>query len=86
MNKRWWKKPLIPGFRATTYFKAFLINALATALIATIAVITQDNLDKNTEITGVPRGLITFFTALVGAFLTYSILHILFHFGGGMLI
>ncbi len=78
-------RPLIPGFKATTYFKAFVLNALATALIAIIAITTKDALDKDPNLQETTKGFIAFLAAFISAFVTYVILYMLFHFGGGML-
>ena len=78
-------RPLVPGFKATTFFKAFALNALATALIAIIAITTKGSLDKDTKLEESAKGFIAFLAAFVSAFCTYVILYFLFHFGGGML-
>lgn len=78
-------RPLIPGFKATTFFKAFVLNALATALIAIIAISTKDALNKDKEMHEATRGFVAFLAAFISAFVTYVILYMLFHFGGGML-
>lgn len=78
-------RPLIPGFRATTYFKAFILNSIATALIAIVAVEAKVLLDRHTEINEPSKVAIAFIAAFIAAFITYCCLYCLFHFGGGML-
>ena len=78
-------RPLIPGFRATTYVKAFILNSLATALIAIVAIESKTSLDRHTDFNEPSKVAIAFFAAFIAAFITYCFLYFLFHFGGGML-
>lgn len=82
--------PLVPGFRSTTIFRAFVLNAVSGALIATIAIFTKSALDnskvfENSKDNQSLKAFLTFLAALISAFVTYCILYILFHFGGGMI-
>ena len=84
--------PLIKNFRATTIPKAFLLNAIAAALIAALSIemrIYLDNKDventKNWNLTERQKAGIVFITAFVVAIITYYTLHLLTGFGYGML-
>ena len=77
--------PLIKNFKATTFKKAFILNAISSSIIASVAIMVKDRLDQYTEYhINVKIGLtfiITFFITLI----SFSIMYILFGFGGGML-
>ena len=92
--------PLTRHFRATNVYRAFVLNALATAAIAALAIEFRVQLDKS----GMPlagyvssrfghRALnetekmgVVFIAAFLGALLVFSVLHITLAFGGGMLV
>jgi hypothetical protein len=92
--------PFTTNFLSDSYFNAFILNALVTALIAAIAIELRMQLnDKessiyyffNTIIYG--RGLhiyetflIEFFITFIIAFLVYQMMYVMFNFGGGMMI
>ena len=77
---------LIKGFKSTTLVNAFVLNALASALIAVTAVEMRQSLDKNklyvTEKQKAQQVFLTTFAVAIGVF---SALHIVFGFGGGMI-
>ena len=95
------KFPLIKGFRATTIFKAFLINAFLSALIATIVVevryiieygkgSTYENIRKffnggNDFVGDLDKVTSTFAIGFFVTILLYNILYILIEYGGGLL-
>ena len=90
--------PLTKNFRATT-FKAFFLNALAAAFIASIAIEIRIRLsndkDKlyillNTWIPGKQINedvlyMVTFIVSFAACLLVYNILYLLFMYGGGMI-
>jgi len=77
---------LIKGFKSTTLLNAFILNALASALIAVTAVEMRQSLNANkvyvTEKQKARQVFITTFAVAIGIF---GILHIVFGFGGGMM-
>lgn len=91
--------PLTKNFRATTLFKAFFLNALAAAFIASIAIEIRIRLsndkDKlyillNTWIPGKQINedvlyMVTFIVSFAACLLVYNILYLLFMYGGGMI-
>ena len=82
----WTPQPLIKGFRATTYIKAFLLNAISIALIAVVAYESHNLLDKHVKKLNEPSKVaISFASAFVTALIVFTILYFLFGFGGGML-
>ena len=78
--------PLIDGFKADSFTKAFILNALSSSIIASVAITVKDRLDKYTkydiELKIFLIFLITFFITLI----SFSFMYILFGFGGGMMI
>ena len=77
---------IIKGLRATSYAKAFFLNGLATALIALVAIEVNNYLNKYKDgMDPFYRGCITFISAFTIAVIIYSILYLVFGFGGGML-
>ena len=92
--------PLTNKFRADSYFKAFLLNAIATALIATFAIELRLQLNEEhgniyyyfnyilseTQIYEYQKLIIVFIITFLVAILVYQTMYILFEFGGGMMI
>ena len=78
---------LIKGLRSTTYTKAFILNAIATALIALVAVEMKSALgNKKTDIDPIAQALINFVVTFITAISVYFLLYLIFGFGGGMLV
>jgi len=77
---------LIKGFKSTTLVNAFILNALASALIAVTAVEMRQSLNENklyvTERQKAQQVFLTTFSVAIGVFI---ILHVVVGFGGGML-
>lgn len=92
--------PLTTNFRSDSYFNAFILNALATALIAAFAIEFRLALDDKQStvykfFNGIFYGeelheyqafMTEFILTFVVAFLVYQLLYVMFKFGGGMLI
>lgn len=89
--------PLIKNFRATTIPKAFILNAIATALIAVLTIEARLYLDTDELGTFVEKYggfilterrkvVIAFITAFIVATITYSLLHFITGYGDGMLV
>ena len=89
--------PLISGFRSTTIWKAFILNALASSLIILVAITVKDKLDtyKYTKSeqsydiirkTSFKNLIFTFVITFVSSLTAYIILYILFGYGGGFLV
>ena len=76
---------LLKGFKATTIHKAFCLNALASALVATVAVIVKDRLDHLSKLETRDKFIIVFLVTFVASLIVYYCLSVLFGFGGGML-
>jgi hypothetical protein len=91
--------PLVPDFRATTLPRAFLLNAVATAAIAALAIEMRSQLDnqksrtygyfnsmfEGESLSERDKIIIVFSTALIGALVVYHMMYALVGFGGGML-
>ena len=78
--------PWFKGFRATSLRKAFILNALAAALVSSAAVIVKDRLDADTKLGYMDKYKIVLVVTFTASILVYYILFILFGFGGGMLV
>ena len=93
--------PLTQNLRADTYPKAFFLNALATALIAVLAI--EMRLELNTissrlyrytnyllqghkPFTELQKSIIAFIMTFFVALIVYGIMYAFFLFGGGMLV
>ena len=89
--------PLTKSWRATTIFKAFILNAIAAAAISAFAIaardLTETDLIKNYffsnygihNIRESVKLTFVFFSTFLGAFLVYHLLYIFVAFGGGQL-
>lgn len=90
--------PLINNFKATTYFKAFILNAIVAAIIAAFAIEFRMILDEEKnpiaiylynivgkDISEVERFAITTIVTLLAAFICYHIMFFLLGFGGGFI-
>ena len=91
--------PVIKTFYATTVFKAFVLNAIAVALIATFAVEIRRELNDvkgqfylfvnpffaGSTMTERQKATVVALASFLGAILVYHIMYIIFGFGGGML-
>jgi hypothetical protein len=88
------KLPLIKNFKSTTVWKAFTLNAIASAIIIVLSLVTKDGLDKyitpdGEEVTHKQPWYSIIVTALVAfasAFVAFTILHFVTGYGGGMLV
>jgi hypothetical protein len=93
------KLPLVKNFYATTVFKAFVLNAIAVALIATMAIELRRELDdvkgrlyllvnpffSGNTLTERQKATVVAIASFMGAILVYHFMFVLFGFGGGML-
>lgn len=91
--------PLINSFYATTVFKAFVLNAIAVALIATLAVEIRRELNDvkgqfylfinpffaGSEMTERQKAIVVALASFLGAIIVYHIMYIVVGFGGGMM-
>ncbi len=92
--------PLTTNWRSTTYFRAFVLNAVATAAIAALAIEMRMQLDMDKEavygyfakvlgaksLSESQKVTIVFATAFLGALLVYHTLYAVLAFGGAMLV
>jgi len=79
--------PLIEDFRSTTYWKAFILNAFANALVTVFALVLNSKLKqvfvKHDSI--VATTLLTLIFTFIAAISAYFLMYALFGFGSGML-
>ncbi len=91
--------PLFKNVRATNLFKAYLLNALAAAFIASFAIEIRIRLSNDKDylyilLNEVIPGkqinkdilyMVTFIVSFFACFIVYNLLYVLFMFGGGMI-
>ena len=76
--------PIFKHFKATSIHKAFLLNALASSLVASIAVIVKDRLDR-TKFADKYKYMAVLGITFIASLIVYYLLFITVGFGGGML-
>lgn len=77
--------PLI-NFKSTTLINAFILNALASALIAVTAVEVRQYIRESKQyVTEAQKARQVFIVTFAVAIFTFTLLHAVFGFGGGML-
>ena len=77
--------PLIDGFKANTFLKAFILNALSSSIIASVAITVKDRLDTYTKYDINLKIFLTFVITFFITLISFSFMYMLFGFGGGML-
>jgi len=81
---------IIKGFKSTDVWHAFILNSFATAMAVIAALFFKDFWDQKDQKDRAPinkrRVIVVFITTFVAAFLAYTALHVVFGFGGGMLV
>lgn len=78
--------PLTKKLRATTYFRAFVLNAINITLSTFIGYITHFYLDRNHNIPSWLNIIITVVTSFFSCLFIHILMFYVFAFGGGMLI
>ncbi len=84
---------LIHGFRGTTIWKAFVLNALATSITIVFALEIKARFDTYVdedgrtirEVTNVKSVVLTFAVTFTATLVAYFLLHVLFGYGTGQL-
>lgn len=93
------KLPLFNHFKASTFNKAFLLNAIIGAIICALAIELRFSLEKDSneyygfwsniygekKLTQLHKFFGTFLTTFIVSILVYYLMYILFHYGGGQL-
>lgn len=78
---------LTHALRATTYFNAFLLNALAPAIAVAVAVVVSQVLSRRQrtqkDISSFTTGFVTICTSLASTFAAYVLLFVVFGYGSG---
>ena len=91
--------PLIKTFKATSYFKAFILNALVAGIITALAIELRLQLEVNTsnyykfwvnvynvkKLKESHKLIVSFFITFIVALVAYHSFFILFLYGGGQL-
>lgn len=81
-------------FESTTVWRAFFLNSLATTIAIAAAMLIKKHVskyvDKNgndiRDVTTRCDMAITILVTFIASFASYALLHVLFNFGGGMLV
>lgn len=93
------KIPIINNFYATNIFKAFILNAISVALVATMAIELRRELNNvkgrfyllvnplfaGSALTERQKAIVVATVSFLGAIFVYHFMYIIFGFGGGML-
>lgn len=85
---------LIKGLESTTIWKAFFLNSLASSIVILLAITIKDKIDNYTNIKGgyierttsIPKLLITFIVTFIASYSSYTLLYLIFGYGGGQLV
>jgi hypothetical protein len=91
--------PLIKHYRATTFFRAFILNAIVTAAVAALAIEMRMQLNNKFsrtygyfndifvehDLNEWDKILIVFATGFLGAVLVYHLMFAFVAYGGGLL-
>ena len=85
-----WKPPVFKHFRSTDLLNAFVLNALATAVIATMTIVIDDELtilnDKHHwKMSNSVRRLIAFVLAFLVGLICYLLMYFFLGYGAGMI-
>jgi len=79
--------PINKGFRSTNVWKAFTLNSTVAAIIILIAFGVKHMFDQWLKYKSGWIGILVASVAtFVAAFLTYTLMWVIFGFGGGMLV
>ena len=82
--------PFFKNFKSTNFNNAFLLTSLLNAIIITISIFAKEkieDIESNTKDTSSYKAyLISFFITFLATYGSLWIMHLLFGFGGGMLI
>lgn len=86
------KLPLYKNFFADTFIKAFILNAIAVAVISTLSIEMRSYLDAvsrdakgSWNLNNSTKTIIVFTSAFIVAIVVYILLYVVVGFGGGML-
>lgn len=84
--------PIYKNFFADTFMKAFILNAIAVAVISALSIEIRSYLDTlgrdvkgGWSLSSITKTIIVFTSAFMVAIVVYLILYFLVGFGGGML-
>ena len=77
--------PLIKNFRANNVFNAFILAALFQTILLSLTFSSQD-LVKKYETNEFWRWTISIFYIFIITIVSYTVMYLIFGFGGGMLI
>lgn len=85
-----WRPPVFKHFRSTDLLNAFVLNALATAIIASMTVVVDDELTRlkkkyDWNLSTPVRRLIAFVIAFIVGLAIYLILYFFLGYGSGMI-
>ena len=78
--------PVFKDFRANTFLKAFLLNAISASIIASSAITVKDRLDVLTKYDLYTKIILTFIITFIITLCSFGVMYYLFGFGGGMMV
>lgn len=91
--------PIFKNFQSTSFFKAFVLNAIVAALIATLTIELRLNLNKEEsnsynfakrlfnreKLSEIHKILVVFGVSFLVSFFTYHLMMFFFAYGSGMI-
>lgn len=77
--------PLTKKFRATSYFKAFLLNSMNVSISTSIGYFTHYYIREKTHFPGWLNILVTIIVSFLSCLSIHILMFYIFAFGGGML-
>lgn len=78
--------PVFKDFKANTFLKAFLLNAISASIIASSAITVKDRLDVLTKYDLYIKIILTFIITFIITLCSFGVMYYLFGFGGGMMV
>lgn len=76
--------PIIKNFKANTAFKAFILAALFQTILLSFTFASKDYFEKNIK-NAYLKWFVSVLYIFIITFISYTVMYLLFGFGGGML-
>ena len=77
--------PIIKNFRANKVWKAFILAAIFQTILLSLTLVSKDVIDKHFEKGSTTAYILTIVEVAVVVIISYTVMYLIFGFGGGML-
>ena len=77
--------PLIKTLRADKVWKAFILAAIFQTILLSLTLVSKDVIDKHFEKGTTAAYILTIIEVAVVVIISYTVMYLMFGFGGGML-